>query len=398
MLQRKLILALFLLAVLNSSFGSERASFLIFPPDNLSGNSSLSWVGEALALSIGEQLRITGVSTFSREDRIGLVESADLPPNSALSIASMIHIAQQASSERLVMGSVTGTEDKLRISLRVVEIKPLKSGGEATTEGAVIALPEMENELAWMILQNAGLSKSTSREKFRERTRTIPNSAYSLFIQSLSPLDPEERVKLLNQAVRLCPVYPQAHARLGQFYFEKGDCAKSISHLKLAIPLEEGRLENQFKLGTCYLKEDSLDDAARSFTAVLAFVQSSQVLNNLGVTYLRKGDYTLAAESLIEARNLSRSEPTILTNLAIVRHLQGDEAAARSLLEDAARAIPARAMTQFVLGIILALQGEQEQSVIALANARRLGADPEKLSAEDPKTWARPFTTWAGPQ
>ena len=394
---RGFVFILFLAVGIRPTAASDTATFLVFPPDNLTGNPALSWVGEALALSIGTQLGIPGVSAFSREDRLGFVEGADLPPNSALSLASMIHIAQQVSANRLVMGSVRGTAEKLRVTLRVVGVKALKPAGEAAVEGPLVALPEMENELAWMVLEDSGLTRTGSREKFRERRRTIPNSAYEDFIRSLTQSDPEERVKLLNQAVESSPVFPEAHAKLGQHYFEKGDCVRCIPHLERAGALEENRLENQFRLGTCYLKQGSLPEAVRAFSIVLAVVQSPQVLNNLGVAYLRKGEYALAAESLIEARRMSQTEPTILTNLAIVRHLQGDDAGARSLLEHAVKMVRNRAMTQFVLGIILALQGEQEQSVLALAEARRLGADPEKLSTEDPKNWARPFTTWSGP-
>jgi Tfp pilus assembly protein PilF len=377
---------------------SDTVSFLVFPPDNLTGNPALAWVGEAIALSISGQLTVPGVSAFSREDRVGFVESADLPPNSPLSRASMIHIAQQVSADRLVTGSFTGTEDRLQIVLKVLGLKPVKVpfGGETAVGGPIGSLPQMENELAWMLLANAGLNKSQSREQFRERARTIPNGAFALFIQSLTQNDADERIRLLNRAVALYPPYPEAHARLGQYYFEEGDCAKSIPHLEMPGASQENHLENQFRLGTCRLKQGDFQGAVRSFSAILAFIQSSQVLNNLGVAYLRKGDYTLAAESFIEARTRLPAEPTILTNLAIVRHLQGDDAAARSLLDDASKSIPSRGITQFVLGIILALQGEQEKSVLALAQAKRLGTDPEKLSAEDPKSWAQPFTTWSG--
>ncbi len=379
-------------AVVSPAAALAAPTFLIFPPENLSSRPTLGWVAEALAMSIGEQIGIPGVSTYSRDDRIGLVEGADLPSNSTLSRASMIHLAQQAAAERLVTGSFTGAEDNLQIKLRILELKPMRVAGEATVSGPLAALAGMENELAWMILTHSGLATGLSRERFHERARTIPNAAYSLFIQSLTQVDAEERVKLLSRAVEICPNYPEAHTRLGQFYFEKGDCSRVIPNLESAGPSRE----NQFRLGTCYLKEGNSEAAARLFSSILAFVQSPQVRNNLGVAYLRKGDYTLAAESFIEALNLSRSDPTILTNLAIVRHLQGNDPAARSLLETAAKSTPVRGVTQFVLGIILALQGEQEQSVLVLAQAKRLGTDPEKLSTEDPRTWARPFTTWSG--
>jgi Flp pilus assembly protein TadD len=371
-------------------------NYLVFPPENLSSSTALAWVGESLALSIAEQLRVPGVEALGREDRLSFVEGADLPPNVALSRASMIHVAQQASADRLVMGSYTGSDENLQITLRVLDVKAMKLGGEIVVGGPAIALPQMENELAWVILTNAGLNKIYSREKYRERTRSIPNAAYSCLVQSFSQVAREEQVKLLSKAIELYPDFPEAHSRLGTYYYQQGDCARSIQHLELAGGRRETHLDDQFKLGSCYLRQGDPQGAIRSFAAILAFAKSPQVMNNLGVAYLRKGDYTLAAQNLIEARNAARTEPTILTNLAIVRHLQEDYASARAILEDAAKLDPSRGMVQFMLGMVLRKQGEEERATAAMTQARRLGVDPEKLRSEDPKSWARPFTTWSG--
>ena len=381
---------------INPAPAAGAVTYLVFPPENLSNNPALAWVGEAIALSVGEQLRMPGVETFSREERLNFVEGADLPPKASLSRASMIHVAQQAAADRLIMGSFAGTEDNLQITLRVLEVKSMKMGGEISAAGPPAVLPQMENELAWIVLMNAGLNKIYSREKFRGRIRNIPNQAYSGFLQSLSQGNPEEQAKTLLKAVDISPNFPEAQARLGQYYFEQGDCEKSIRHLEMAGGIRGSYLENQFKLGTCYLKQGGFQDAVRSFSAILSFVQSPQVLNNLGVAYLRKGDFTLAAQNLIEARNAARTEPTILVNLAIVRHLQGDTAVAHALLEEIAKSNPGRGMVQFMLGVVLRTRGESERSDLALAQAKRLGLDPEKLLTEDPKTWARLFTTWSG--
>lgn len=396
---KKTILLFFVIAsagLIRAMPSAGPATYLVFPPENMTGSAALAWVGEALALSITEQLSVPGVDALSREHRLNFVEGADLPPDVALSRASMIHVAQQASADRLVMGSYSGSDENLQITLRVLDVKGMKLGEEIVVGGPSIAMPQIENELAWLILTNAGLSKAYSRASFRERTRQIPNPAYACFVRSLSQSEAEEQVKLLSQAIELFPDFPEAHARLGAYYYLQGDCAKSIPHLERAGGRNSVNLDNQFRLGTCFLKQGESEQAIRSFTAVLAFVKSPQVMNNLGVAYLRKGDYTLAAESLIEARNAAHAEPTILTNLALARHLLGDSEGARAILEEVARLDPKRGMVQFMLGLVCRKQGDEERAASAMAQARRMGIDPEKLNAEDPRTWARPFTSWSG--
>lgn len=324
------------------------------------------------------------------------MESADLPSCASLSRASMIDVAQLASADRLVMGSFAGSEEDLRITLRVLDVRNMKLGAELSVSGPVASLPRMENELAWILLSKSGLNQIYSRVKFQERARAIPNHAFAAFVQSLNQSDPVEQARLLSMATESYEDFPEAHSALGQYYFEQGECEQSIRHLEKASALHEKLAENQFRLGSCYMKTGDIQGAIRSFSGMLTLVSSPQALNNLGVAYLRKGDYLQAAQNLVEAGRSAHSEPTILANLALVRHLQGEDNAAKAILEESAKAHPERALIQFLLAVVLKTMGEQAQADSALGQARLLGFDPDKAAAEDPRSWARPFTTWTG--
>lgn len=345
-------------------------------------------------MSVTEQLRASGAGVFRREERLNFVEGADLPPNTTLSRASMIHVAQQVAADKLVMGSYSGTVDNLRISLRVLDLKTLKLGGEIVSNGPLAALPQMENELAWLILAGSSLGTSLSREQFRARTRMVPNAAFSLFIQSLGTADQEEQIKLLRKAVEIYPDFPEAQSRLGRDFYQQGNCPDTIRHLSSAGSQRQPFLEDQFMLGNCYLKQNDYANAIRAYSTIESFAKSAQALNNSGVANLLKGDYTLAGQSLIEARNLSKSDPTIGLNLAIVRHLQGNDPAARAVLEEMGRTHPNLGMIPFLLSMVLSAQGDSEGAAAALTQAQRLGIDPERLRTENPQKWARIFSSW----
>src|SRR3990172_2578641 len=105
-------------------------SFLIFPPENLTKNTALFWIGDGICQAVTEQIRMPGIEAFPREERISFLEGADLPPNATLSRGSMIRIAQLVSADRLVMGFYSGTEESLHIALRVLDVKSMKLGGE----------------------------------------------------------------------------------------------------------------------------------------------------------------------------------------------------------------------------------------------------------------------------
>jgi len=182
-------------------FAADPTKIIIFPLDADPGEEMLGWLSEGIVMSLGEQLKSRSLNVLSRNERIQIVESIDLPPDGRLSRGSMIRVAQKAGADLLVMGKFSGMERNLKIALRVLDLKTLKLSGEITANGPISALPQMENELAWLILSNVGLERSGTRERFQQRMRKIPNPAYAFFIQSFDTSNQSNQVDLLKKAV-----------------------------------------------------------------------------------------------------------------------------------------------------------------------------------------------------
>ena len=148
-------------------------------------------------------------------------------------------------------------------------------------------------------------------------------------------------------------------------------------------------------LGTCYLNHNMLSEAVQAFSHVLSFLRSIEALNNLGIAYMRNGDYVLAVQNLLEAHNLAGSNATVALNLAILRHLQGNESSAQTILSQSIEEHPQDGMLQFLLGLVLKAQGKSDQAKSALSKAMRFGVNVQKLQREDPKSWARILSTFS---
>jgi Flp pilus assembly protein TadD/TolB-like protein len=367
---------------------------IVFPLEDASQVEPLSWLSEGVALSISEQIAGHGVEPMSRSKRIELIESLDLPPGAPLSRASMIRVAQQASVDWIVIGTFAGIEAGLRITVRVLDVKSLKLGGEMVANGPLSALPQLENELSWLILKNSGLEEPFSREKFAEQTRKVPNGSYSLFIQSLGQQSEKEQLRTLLKAVEAFRNYPQAQFEIGRHYFRSGECNRALMHLNLGNGGGNTAAESDFMRGTCYLQANQPAQAIEALSRIAASSRSVEVLNNLGVAYLRAGDFAQALGRLTEAQNLSRVDSVVALNLAIVRHLQGNDTAAFGGLEEAMKSYPNNGMLQFLLSFLLKERGESEKADAAAGRARGLGINVDKLQAEDPKTWSRVLFTW----
>ncbi len=247
----------------------------------------------------------------------------------------------------------------------------------------------MENELAWTILNNMGLEKSFSREKFQLKARKAPNQAYALFIESFSASNESSRLALLLKAVEMYHDFREAHLQLGSIYFQKGNCQKAMPHLNLGQTEANDNPESEFMRGTCYLQEDLPTKAIQNLSHVVASFRSFEALNNLGIAYMHKGEYDLAFSALLEARKLANSDSTAALNMAILLHLQRRYFAARNIVEEAVKLHPRDGMLQFLVGFLQQAQGEKEKAASAFSKAKSLGVNVEKLQAESPKTWTR---------
>jgi tetratricopeptide (TPR) repeat protein len=377
-----------------SVLAADPTKMIIFPLDANPGEETLGWLSEGIVMSLGEQLKSLNLNVISRNERIQLVESVDLPPDGRLSRGSMIRVAQRGGADLLVMGKFSGMERNLKIALRVLDLKTLKLSGEITANGPISAIPQMENELAWLILSNVGLERSGTRERFQQRMRKIPNPAYAYFIQSFDSSNQSNQVDLLKKAVNSYRDFPEAQSRLGRIFFSQKNCNSAMPHLTLGRIEGSNNLENEFMKGTCYGLKNQPEQAIQSLSYVLSISRSFEALNNIGIAYLRKGDAGLALNVLLEARNLAHTDSTVSMNLAIAQLMQGNISSARGLVEGAIKSHPKDGMLQFLLSFLLKKQGESEQALAAASKAKGLGVNVDRLNIEDPRDWYRMIFNW----
>jgi tetratricopeptide (TPR) repeat protein len=377
-----------------AAFAGSPQKILVFPLQAPVTASDLSWLGEGIAYSISSQLSGPGIKTMDREERFQLVENLDLPPGAQLSHGSMIRVAQEGKADLVVWGSFSEGKKNLKVSVRILNVKTLRLSGEMTANGPLSALPLMENELSWLILNNTGMQKGITREDFGRRARKAPNTAFAMFIESFDAAGKNEQIRLLRRAVEEFKEFPEAHFQLARIYFQNGDWNGTQTELDLSGRVENSDLEYEFMRGTCYTQQEQPQQAIQNLLHVLSSSRTFQVLNNIGVAYLRKGDEGQALNAFMEAKNLLRTDINVALNLAVTRHMQGNDAGARIALEEAIKAHPQNGMLQFVWGIVLSGLGENEGAAAATARAKDLGLNVDKLKQEDPKKWCLVHTTW----
>lgn len=372
---------------------ADQRTVMFFPLYASETGNNLMWLSEGVPLAISRQLRGLGLKIVDRSKRQQIIVDMDLPPIAHLSYGSMILVGQQAGAELVVCGEFSGNEASLAISLKILDVQSLKFSDTINANGSVLALPQMENDLAWLVLMHSGVQTNISRDDFSGRMRKIANSEYAAFIQGLNATGRSERIRLLKKAVASTESFPEAHFELGKLYFQQEDWDGALAQLARSTPEMGKDLEYDFIRGTCLIQKGLSAEALEVLSPILNAARSYQVLNNIGVAYLRMGEISAALSAFMEAIHISPADTMIAANLAITRHLEGNNGGARTLLEDVLVKRPNNAILQFLLSVVLKELGLESESALAMERARELGLNVNKMYRQEPRTWTMVFTT-----
>jgi len=367
---------------------NEPLKLLVFPL-NGSADSVASWIGDGIAMSLSGQLADAEICPFSRGETEDLLMENGLPSGVPLSRGSMIYVAQQAAADFVVMGNYTENGDDLKLLVRLLNMKTMKQGGDFTVSGTLSTLPEMENELAWMIYSDIAKTSALSREQFRERIRRVPNPAYASYIESLDVFEESRQIQLLEKAVGEYADFAEARFQMGRIYYRKKDCARALPNIEYGRKLTNERLQSEFMIGTCRLQLGETARAIEDYTRILSLIRHGSVLNNLAIAQARGGDNMLAMRTLLEARTEMRDDPAIDINLTIVRYLTGNAPAAKEYVEEALAAYPGNGMLYFLSSFLMEESGNEARAAEDLAKAALFGVDVGSLLREEPRTWMR---------
>ena len=290
------------------------------------------------------------------------------------------------------MGSYAENEDGLKLLVRMLDMKTMKQGSEFSVSGTLATLPEMENELAWMIYSDIAKASAISRDQFRERIRRVPNSAYAGFIESFNVFDESQQVQLLEKAVKEYADFAEARFQLGRIYYRKKDYARALPLIEYGLKLPNERIQSEFMIGTCRLQIGEISRAIEDYTRMLSMFRHGAVLNNMAIAHVRNGDNMLALRTLLEARADTRDDPAIDINLIITRYLTGNAPAAMESVEKAVAAYPGNGMLYFLSSFLMEEAGNKTRAMEDQARASLLGVDVDKLSSGEPQTWLRIIT------
>lgn len=208
--------------------------------------------------------------------------------------------------------------------------------------------------------------------------------------------DQARAMELLQLALKLRPGDADVHANLGYLHYLGGRIQDAIAAYRRSVALAPGNAGHWSALGGLYLADGQLDAAAAALDASIRAEPNYAALSNLGELRFQQRRYRDAATLQRRATALSPSDYLPWNNLGDALLADGDQAGARAAYEDAARQVerylqadPRNAKAVAALGWFRANLDQPGQARDAARRSEALGVEPAEVALYNAQTYAR---------
>jgi tetratricopeptide (TPR) repeat protein len=366
----RLISFLFVWALAASSLCRAADTVAVLPLFNLDESKSpnLDWIGESVAETIHEALSSGGLLVLSREDRQEVYHRLSLRTGVLLTRASVIKIGETLDAGHVIFGEMhvesadpsgNALKSKMRLVVRIIDLKKLRQGPEFYEEGPLENLSQMEMRLAWMLLHNLAPDSAPSEDAYLRDRAPVRVDAMESYVRGLMAPNDDQKIKLFTQAVQADQRFSQPNFQLGRLLFRKNDYKAAEPWLAKVLKNDSNFLEAAFLRGICKYYQGNFDGAADQFRMVSGEIPLNEVFNDLGAALSRKND-PAAKDNFNKALSGDESDPDYWFNVGYSLWKQGQFALAAADFKAVLQRSPTDEQAKLLLQRCLKMDGPHE--------------------------------------
>jgi tetratricopeptide (TPR) repeat protein/TolB-like protein len=354
----------------NATSGNAQRIFVVLPFENASGSPRLDWLGEGLEELTAQRLAAAGEHVYSHAARVAELERYGLPATSKYSRATMLRIAEDLDADFVIFGHYTASGNSLTVEMRTLSIIPTALRPPLRENGPLDSLMELHMRLLWRSLAANVRNYPLTQADFTKRQRALRLDAFEQYVRGLLASDDEAKLRLLHEAARLEPDWPDPQFALGETYYGKKDYGAALAWF-FKIPKQHDRyFEALFYSGVCRLQLDQADRAEEVFNSLLNILRNSpaagadlpEVLNNLAIARARLGKAAEAQAHLRQAAELEPGEDDYPFNLGLVALQNKEAGAAADYFREASEREPDRVEDRAFLILALEKAGKKPEA------------------------------------
>jgi tetratricopeptide (TPR) repeat protein len=311
---------------------------LVLPFDNRSGQPNLEWIREAAPELLSSRFSSAGFSPMSREDRLYALDHLGLPQGFQPSRASSLKLAQTLDADSIIVGSYWTDGSTMIAQAQVVDVPHLHMSQQVTARGEMRDLIAVFDSLAWKLTRQLDPNFNVAEETFVAAGAGLRLDAFEQYIRGITEPDQAERLRHLNEAVKLSPGLSDAWMALGREDFngqQYEQAAEAFSKVEHNSP---DALEAGFYRGLSLLYSGDYAQAEQAFAGVARVLPLAEVVNNEGVAQSRRG-----LDGIALYRQAETADPRAADyhfNIAVSLKRKGDAAGATAELAQCVRLRP----------------------------------------------------------
>jgi tetratricopeptide (TPR) repeat protein len=311
---------------------------LVLPFDNRTGQPNLEWIREAAPELLSSRFSSAGFSPMSREDRLYALDHLGLPEGFQPSRASSLKLAQTLDADSIIVGSYWTDASGFVAEAQVVDVPHLRMTQPVTERGELRDLIAIFDSLAWKLTRQLDPSFNVAEQTFVAAGAGLRLDAFEQYIRGITEPDQDERLRHLNQAVKLSPDYSEAWMALGREDYNGQQYEQAAAAFDRVGHNDPDALEAGFYRGLSLLYSGDYAQAEKAFAGVARVLPLAEVLNNEGVALSRSGRDGIAFYR--QAETSDPRAPDYHFNIAVSLKRQGDNAGAMAELAQCLRLRP----------------------------------------------------------
>jgi tetratricopeptide (TPR) repeat protein/TolB-like protein len=317
----------------NSSVAAEGGHgrvLLVLPFDNRTGQPSLEWIREAAAEVLSTRFASAGFEPTSRADRIYALDHLGLPQGFQPSRASAVKLAQTLDADSIVVGSYTTDGTGIVAEASLVDVPNLRMLPTVSARGEMGSLVAVFGDLAWKLTRQLDPSFNVAEGTFAAEGNGVPLTAFEQYIRGITEPDQAERLRHLQEAVKLSPGFGEAWMALGREDFNGQNYQEAAAAFAKVDRNGPDGLEAGFYRGLALMFQGDYAQAQEVFADVARMLPLAEVVNNEGVAVSRQGKDGTAL--FIQAAAADPSSADYHFNLAVSLKRHGSTAGAENEL------------------------------------------------------------------
>jgi len=303
---------------------------LVLPFDNKTGQPSLEWIRDAAPELLSSRFASAGFAPLSRADRLYALDHLGLPQGFQPSRASALKLSQTMDVDSIIVGSYQTNGTQIVVEAQIVDVPHLRMAGVIVGSGEMHDLIAVFDSLAWKLTRQLDPRFGSSEETFIAAGANLQLPAFEQYIRGITEPDQEERLRHLQQAVKLSPEFSAAWMALGREYYAGQQYEQAAAAFEKVTGSDPDALEAGFYRGLSLMFSGNYANAEGSFGAVARVLPLAPVLNNQGVAISRQ-----AHDGTALFRQAEAADPTAADyhfNLAVSLNRHNDTAGAAAEL------------------------------------------------------------------